>query len=63
MSELITAIALICQINGGGDQASWRHVQEIKKEQIACQKQMATCILEMIKLPNSNYLKCLQERK
>lgn len=53
--ELLTAIALLCQINfgfGSGDNTGYSdklffHVLSVvKREQISCQKKLATCILK-----------------
>lgn len=73
--EIITAIALICQINigyGSGDKSGYperegkRFVEIIDNEQESCQKKLATCILTGDKTEDSfrtsTALKCLKDR-
>ena len=73
--ELITAIALLCQINigiGTGDRSSYAY-SDFKKastfvesEQRSCQKQLANCILTKDKGSTqfriSTALKCIKDR-
>ena len=60
--ELITAIALICQLHVS-QEITYFH--ETIKEQKSCQKKLATCILKETQTHNSNFgsaLKCIKDR-
>ena len=61
--ELITAIALICQLNIGSRDYNIDSV--IMKEQKTCQKELATCILKNKKIgvvQITTVLTCIKER-
>lgn len=66
--ELITAIALLCQISfGSGDRSNPAYyINHITEKQQSCQKQLSECILKKDdKAENfrvSSALKCLKER-
>jgi len=73
--ELITAIALLCQINIGSGTGEYNahknsidifdtNLRNVKTEQIECQKKMAACVLKDSKgvFQTRNILKCIKER-
>lgn len=59
MAELLTAIALLCQVNSGMSYSP----SDVDKAQAVCQKYYAKCFKEMAVRNDKNLLDCVIDRK